>query len=626
MQLSYRDFRPRILGIILVLIWCVVTVSIGGQVYSIDRKNRPSTKKFSVLWEQVSKEFFCQDVACIHWYDAETNQVKQKLESVIESLHSRLNDSDIPKPEIVFVTSPTAYSPHVKKLSADTYESSDSPSPFASYLKVEFLPIKFWPHSEKRQNQEELAEVDRFIYMLSHNSRIDDYDDDILSRVRIPFLSTKAKTFLDVHQVVTMMNELFKGHTSFHSHSNRIVYYQPNSASSQFNWQADGVFIERKVNKILYIASELPRIENYQEILIEFLAELYAYYEIDVRRSARSMIDNDNIDIVSDAFGSRLGGGVGQVITGLKQEEVDQIFSSALAFPKKQGLRFTPDLFYLFYFLENITSSLMEQSNFLTISDRDKPLLFSNTLVARELLEEIREMEVWDKFSQKIISVIIRQHWSAQNKERFIEKAFNHPATLLQVIASDYSLVPYDFVAKVELALLNYYYQKTPYQHVIQTLEISVDDLVAKFFQKFFINENSALFLSIVSWLSEPDPKDFNDKMLILSKLFYEAKNSVSEGQILMNQNKAYPYSDIYRKDETIIYYLSLLSLPHNLYLDYLLRNVPATERARCLLSLQFEENLLEYYYFDYFASPIGAYIHTCGRVFNIEKELLRHK
>ena len=126
------------------------------------------------------------------------------------------------------------------------------------------------------------------------------------------------------------------------------------------------------------------------------------------------------------------------------------------------------------------------------------------------------------------------------------------------------------------------------------------------------------------SGLVDHEGKDFAYHLTLFSKSVEQLKISANHLRSKMMEGKLYPVYEFFERDETIVRYLSLLNISPGVYEDFLLRDLPDIARARCLMTMAYEDNLNDYYYMGHYDLDADGALRRCGRVLNLRKAQAR--
>ena len=200
------------------------------------------------------------------------------------------------------------------------------------------------------------------------------------------------------------------------------------------------------------------------------------------------------------------------------------------------------------------------------------------------------------------------------------------------IVANHYEQMPKYLLKELEQSILHHYSTRSPSLELFYYLEVDVKEMMSRFISaaqqySFPVGEMLDLVVpDIHQWLIEDRGGLSVVEFEQFTQVLESAKRSYNRQRQQMITLKAYPYYQILKYDELMVYLLTILNKPVSLYENYLMMGLSAAQRTRCQLEMQYHDNLLEYYSSYYVSHPYDAAIVACFRIINIKKELLRHE
>lgn len=645
----YNSFWITIAGwlafSILLMVGCNGPLDELGSEMHIVRTMGEDRRHGEVLWRKVPVGDFCNAMGCLSMGDPRDREVMEKLNAALSTVVSKLGIQGVPRPELVFLHPDNLQHAH-KMLEniAITSELSSSPdSRFytMNYREVVNVDIELDQGHLEPQRQGYLRITPQGI---SHFAK---YDHNEFAPYRLPeeLLADNA-SIASKHQLVALFQEVFKGSLEFKLVRDRMSevikvrdvsldYVESNSGRSiqiipargpLFYWNVYGVVVERRFNKLIYLSSERLYQVPYHELLVELLNGIYTYYEQSFLATAKDSLSSGTSLTPVFKEESRLPSAQGKLqtpVASFTPEEIKLIFRSRPYTGLKADLKISPELWSLLYFLE--TYSFYMSSLIHSVPQHVQ--LFYNSNEAESLYNEFKNTVYWHEFKSEIQNMIAdaTDTRAATNLHGLLQQT----GVFLQIISMQYDEIPSFFLNRIEEKLLQFYRGGTRYHEIFQsgTTQVTPEDIVHFFYQSvlsapLWLND---IGMAALEWLIDGRGQDFSNGMKYFSQLIEDRKGSYNRKQQLMITHKATPYYQDYVRDETLAYYFDLLGEPITIYENYVLRDLSDVEKARCLMSLKYQDDLFEMYQMRLLSAGESLSAFVCGRILNLRKEMQRH-
>lgn len=612
---------------------CGISRSMGDADYNphVFRDYAEDMEDMAFLWQKVSEDDFCQLMRCVELTTEVDKEVVRDLKSSLEQVVQHLNIKDIPAPELVFVRSKGPLHHHLVAHSGGGF---DLISPeirsrhFTQFIKGEFHPVPF-RQASKIINVLDETQQKYLLAKLDGMHSVDQLSEDDINYLMEPMQLSDFGVYPE--GIVRMMNKIFSDKMNFYyDQPNKQIHYKTlkSGEGSEFNWQAEGIYFYRKINKIIYVLNQPPSEIVYDQLLIHLLWEVAAYYNVHFGKMARLKVypNEPTVQIVSDKNLQRRQGRVNPITT-LTIEETQRIFRDQPYVMKKYDANYAPEIFILLHFLEVSQEVMHHEAG---IQEGARLGLMSESPAVRRFAEKFRRTKMWNEYKNRINLISDSPPDDQHKKQQLIEAFSQHNLSFLKVIGDLYDDVPLPLIQEAEALIAEVYKSRGMdafFLFEIHSIGEAVGSLARSLSRVSF--QNGELLDSIARevsyWLISKRGANLDSYFKLFSQMIESYKSSYNRRRSDMIQSQAYPYYRVFEIDELITYFLSILKKPFTSYENYLFWGVSNTDKTRCLLDVQYQDNLLDYYSFHYVTARSGTPQIICLRVLNMRKEWLRH-
>lgn len=621
---------------------CYGPVEELGSAVHIGRVSGESRRHGEVLWRKVALGDFCNAMGCLSMGDPRDHEVMVKLDAALATVVSKLNIQGIPRPELVYLHPDNLDHAHkmLQNIAVSSELSSEPGSRFytMSYREIVNVDIDLDYGG---------GEVGRKGYLrvtpqgISHFAK---FDPNEFAPYRLPEeLLAKQGDIAVKHQLVALFQEVFKGSLEFELVRDRanaaikvrdtsLDFVENNSGRSiqviphrgpLFYWNVFGVLVERRFNKLIYLSTERLHQVPYHELLVELLNGIYTYYEHSFLATAKDSLSAGASLVPVFKGNDRTPSATSQTpLASFAPEEIKLIFRSRPYTRLKADLKISPELWSLLYFLETYSYYMS------ALGSSYQSSLFYNSSEAEGLYNEFKNTIYWYGFKAEIQDMIASA--TDTRAATNLQGLLGQTGVFMQIISMQYEEIPVFFLHRIEEKLIQFYRQGTSYQEVFLSgsTRITPEDIVHFFHQSvlsapLWLND---IGLPALEWLIDGRGKDFANGMAYFSQLIEDRKSSYNRKQQLMITHKATPYYQDYMRDETLAYYFDLLGEPITIYENYLMRRLSDVEKARCLVNLNYHDDLFEMYQIRLLSAGESLSAFVCGRILNLRKEVRRHQ
>lgn len=622
------------LALYLFMLWFMLNVwnGAGDQLYASSYKSEDLSYA-SALYREVSKKHFCEALQCMEFEeDSHDRQVLNKLIDDFEAVLDGLDIKGIPRPELVYIHPDNMGNRKLHSASArprDGYTSLKE-GHFFEMMYRELLSV-ITEYDDQALVSDRVGYLTLHLNGVSHAQKFNTLDFDLMELP--PVLIQDEDSQVQPEQIENLLNGVLGDRFGFRysdsEHQMRIWGKKSDSTSSLldlggsssfFNWNSNGISVERKFNKIIFMSYKAPRHIPYSQLLIELLWEIYGYYEIGFVASARPsiLIDERRVKVYS---ASQQRTSKPKPLISANMNEIMKIFTSQPYSLRKPEHMISPELWSLFYFLEAYLHYYLAQNS---ISSARKGLFFESS-VARNFMNQFKQTPLWRDYESDI-RALMNKTQNAREAEKIHYNMTHQTGVFMQIISSEYENSSASLVLSLEKDFIEFYKNGTPYQRILESL--GVTDMKA--FDEFFDSLTSShlwaedMARDLLEWLTRFKGRDFAEVLAHFSNEIEDRKRIYNQKRQIMIQNKAVPKYVEYYRDEMIVRYLDLLGLTPKIYEQYLLRNLSDVEKSRCLMVLTYEEDLFEYYQISFFSGDPQSVSVLCGRILNLRKEARR--
>ncbi|MCY4380349.1 MAG: hypothetical protein OXC40_02105 [Proteobacteria bacterium] len=587
---------------------------------AVSRQQTQLSSHQELLWQEVSLNEFCLAIHCSEWVSPAKRKIIEKLQSTISTLHKLLGIDGIPEPELVVVKNQKS----MKNPNLRSFSLRQQPR-FFLYLAKNTYPIRIkkFHNGSSKAKKSDPSVVILGLHQLSRQS-LDSHS--MMEKITMgDYPNLPNDPSVSSEKIATLLNHTFQRSFQFLPSPvpDTILFkdvrlsQETSNNTKPFNWIADRIYLERKTNKIIFSSNEQLSFDTlHSSLLLELLENLYDYYQVDLRSTGpSSLMRSKQIPMITDTKNSRKSGDMGNIIAMLDQDFFKQLFKDDY-YPKRHGLLFSPEIFDLLFYLEIYTAMFLDELP-PDLKTLDSDVLFSKTPNAQKLFAELTQTPEWELYEQILIT--------KQKQSPFSMQFLSQPIIIYKMISSFYDQVSTDFLQHLERELVQFYATRSLLLPGWLD-ERQVTTLIKNFFNGGFLATNNQLIEGIVGWLTIKKSRGFSYHINQFSLIIEHQKSIMADRKAELIKNQAYPYTDTLKKDETIVHYLSLLGINHQLYMNYLLQELTPTQKARCLYNVSYHENLLDFYTPYYHLITDSSPDFTCFRAINVAKEHLRHQ
>ena len=597
----------------------------------------------SLLWREISSEDFCQALGCLEVNDQRDQQVMSNLTQAMNVVVDQLNINGIPRPKLVYlhpdnVKNNKFWSAAVE--AADGEFSLDATHFYQMrYRESVNIPVE---HDQANYRHDRLGFLRITSQGLNYMSKFDARE---FAKFVIPSqLLPDDDSVIKVSQLVELFNAVFESHVEFQydqaSHILKVKNKQDNvvelnsddhrepriiDISQILRWNARGVVVERRFNQIFYVSHKRPHEVPYDQLLIELLVEIYGYYEMSFLNTVReSWLDHQpRVSVFSGDQQRHIH--KGEALFSLSHDEITRIFKSQPYTMVKPEFKLAPELWSLFYFIETY-AHLIHKFNSPTSPHRG---LFYDSEAAKEIFGLVKATVFWDEFEAEVMKMTMISQPSENRHQLNLSSLLQQTGVFMQIISLAYERIPTLLLRRIEHKLIEFYQNGTAYKDIFATTktQVSPADILHMFRGSVL---SSSLWMddighAVLEWLIDGYGKELSAGLAYFTEAIETRKELSNQRQRMMIEYKAVPEYQDYLRDETLLYYLDLLDEPAALYENYVLKDLSVTEKARCLMALNYEDDLFEFYQMRLFVQDEESSAYICGRVLNLRREYMRH-
>ena len=341
-----------------------------------------------VLWRTLDEEAYCESMGCLTFEFPEDQKVFNRLQADLAYVVDQVGLRGVPKPELV-VIHPDVYGTNnlwsASSRKDDGY-SKDRGSHFYIQLSREMIRLPFESTDAPVAEKKGFLKVD-----FTGISYLPTFSWDSLVQVdRSDPSLPESETGLSNQRIRDLFDAVYGDRYGFEffNHKMRVSPkgggYEVMEDQVNF-WNTRGIIVDRKFNKILMVPHEHPSEVPYDELLIELMWELYAYYSYTFLRSARQSLfpDEDQIALRSE----------GSEVVHVPRRQVMSVFRENPYNLKKDGLIIAPELLSLIYLVEVISHYSM-----VSVTGRTLPReLYFDSFEAQRFHRDFKQTQIWQK-------------------------------------------------------------------------------------------------------------------------------------------------------------------------------------------------------------------------------------
>lgn len=621
--------------------WQLGPASSGPEAGSRLQALRPYHEDFSdltILWQQVPMEKYCQILTCVRFEGTGPDQdVVRGLKQVLRQVLTWMNVTAIPRPELAVVKRHQTQFLLVQPSLGYQRPRQDEYPLFAQFIKGEYHPVPFRDEGASSQSDDPSSDEESDYLLLVRGdglTRVEFLSEyETLRLSADPHLIPAQGDYISPQRIVQLLERAYGLAMRFsYDPSQQIIYYQSKKpqSGSKFQWEAEGIYLQRKVNKINMLMghnfSEVP----FQHLVIEMLWQVIMYYENHLYKHASTSMypDRPVIEIITDQNKNRKFGRVLPIKT-IPKQELGLIFSPKPYVLKHRELKLSPEVFLMIYLLEF-------QAYQMLIQNRDHDVgsmpFFITSEASYQFIEKFKKTQLWQQLSQQFLAGHASQNQrgvSGQDRELMLRR---FSATYLMLVAYYYEKIPLHLLEDLEQIMIDHYTMASSTFGILSLLDIDAIDVIDRYVERSkFLKIPVVQILDFLSddiqqWIAQKQGKHPVSELTQLSQRVESSKRWYNLKRQKMIDLKAYPYYQYLSHDELMVYFLDRLGHSLDIYENYLMRFLTKTQRARCLLDLQYQEDILEYYNMFYVSYPQDKATMICLRVMNIRKEHRRHR
>lgn len=616
-------------------LWPLAPHAFSAEEVSRLQTLRPYHEDFSnltILWQQVPMEQYCQVMHCVSYGGVGPDQdVAKGLRQVLRKVLAWMNVTAIPRPELAVVERHQTQFLLVQPTLGYTRPRQDEYPLFAQFIKGEYHPVPFRGEGTPAEHQE----GDHLLLIrgdgLTRVEFLSEYETLRLSAD--PQLIPAQGDYISPQRIVRLLERAYGLAMNFsYDPAQQTIYYSSKKlkSGSAFQWEAEGIYIQRKVNKINILKGENLSEIPFQHLVIELLWQVIMYYENHLYKHAGISMypDQPHIEIITDQNKNRKFGRVLPIKT-IPKKELGLIFTPKPYVLKHRELKFSPELFLMIYLLEFQAYQMLIQNQ-----DHDVGAfpLFITSASSHKFIDQFKQTQIWQQLSQQFLGSYSPQNqrgMSARDRQIMLER---FSATYLMLVAYYYEKIPVHLLQDLERSMIDHYTTVSNSFGLISLLEIDSVDIINRYVERSKLLKIPVVqildFLSndIQQWLTQKQGENPVGEFIQLTQRIESSKRWYNLKRQKMIDLKAYPYYQYLSHDELMVYFLERLGHSVAVYENYLMRFLTKTQKARCLLDLQYQEDLLEYYNMFYVSYPQDKATMICLRVMNIRKEHRRHR
>lgn len=571
-----------------------------------------------LLWRTLDEEAYCESMGCLTFEFPEDQEVFFRLQADLARVVEQAGVRGVPEPELV-VIHPDVYGTNnlwsASSRKDDNFSKVQN-SHFFIQLSREMIRLPFEATDAPVAEKKGFLKVDftgiSYLPTFSMNSlvQVDPSDPSL----------PEGETGLSNQRIRDLFDAVYGDRYGFEFFNHKIRVTPKGGdyevAEEEVNfWNTRGIIVDRKFNKILMVPYERPSEVPYNDLLIELMWELYAYYSYNFLGSARRSIfpDEDQIALRSDAVAASKSSDPFYA----PRRQVLSVFRENPYNLKKDGLIIAPELLSLIYLVEVISHYSM-----VSVTGRTLPReLYFDSFEAQRFHRDFKQTKIWQHYMVEIEKQAKELESEKERRMHLYNSQQN--GVFIQIIASYYESIPRYWAERLENELMEFYKDKSPpYKKIREDLGVDI---------MMVLSASSDILLSstlmpddvverITRWLVDFEGRDFVYHLKQFSKLIEQLKVSANQLRAKMIEGKLYPSYEFFERDQTIARYLSLLNISPSVYEDFLLRDLSDIARARCLMTMAYEDNLKDYYYMGHYDLDADGALKRCGRVLNLRK------
>ena len=532
-----------VLVIVLPLMGCTGVVEVSNEL-AVKRDVSGEYQNYediSFLWQTVSMTDFCQAVLCEQFDEQTDKEVVFRLKGVLQKVVDGLAIKQIPRPELVFVSQENHLRHHLSSYSMNPYDGyvGEDRSYFSQFVRGEFHPISLRPYPEKMEGVDESLFEEGYEDSMGNNilrvtprglhssQSIPEREIEMIHSVNE--LSASGAQQITGDHMASMFKSIFGDRIHFrYDHTDTAILFSKIlregriDPSSSFDWRADGIYVERKLNKIVFSGRQSPSEVPWERLLIELMWEIFAYYEVHFGKTSRFFIypTEVKVPIVTDVDRRRRAGGI-KPLEQMSPGDASRVFRTEPFTMKHEHLELSPEIFALLYFLEMHSLHLWNQVG----NSLNTGAVFIHSPEAQKFIYKFQQTEIWQDYKVQIEAM--KKQATNDKDLSFIQSMLHHRGIFLTMIASRYNEVPVALLEELERLIFQFYSRSSTSLDVYYLSQTSVETALLKFRNKISpLGIITFISKEVSHWLDEKRGGSFRYYMKLFSQILEAHKNS----------------------------------------------------------------------------------------------------